>query len=858
MAQSREGFLAGVRVLELADELGEYSGKLLAGLGADVVKVEPPDGERTRTFGPFLDDRAGPDRSLHFWHYNAGKRSVAVDLDEQDGRDAFIRLGRRADIVIDARPRGYLDERGIGYDDLRQVNPGLIFGRMTPFGDDGPWADLVASDLIHLALGGVAMNCGYDPRPDGTYDTPPVAPQVWQSYHIAGEQMVIGILTALFDRVASSQGQRIAVNVHQAVSVQTETDVPNWLYNKIVNKRATCRPSRADIEPPHITMTKDGRWVRPWLLSPNISPKDLSNSAKALAKYGLQADLEDPKYQDPAYLARDEVLEHIRSVFDSLSRRLRFDHEVWREFQQAGVGWAPLRVPSENIDEEHWWRRGTYAAVEHPEQSRSFTEVGARWVCPQVPWPAPTSAPIMADRLSATDVLAAWDGLASAPSARRTPKTAVERRKALDGVRFLDLTWLLASGGAGRYLAAHGAEVIKVEHKSHPDFIRFPSMVTSRRVNTDTNPDETSRWEELPLDPDPANPNRRGFFMDVNAGKRGISLDIKHPDGKDILRRLIGLSDVVAEGFTPRTMDRLGLGYPQLEQINPRIVYVQQSGMGHAGTYGDFRSTGPIAQALSGLSEMSGLPLPYPPAGIGYSYLDWFGAYNVTTAIMAGLYRQRTTGRGCWIDCSQVEVGTYLTGACVLDFSANNRHWERLGNRSPFRPAAPHGIYPCLGDDRWIAIACFTPEDWKGLTRVLSEPEWANRQDFATLDSRIRHQDALDEVVGEATRTQEPFALMQRLQAADVPAGVCQTAKDRCLDDPQLRHLQWLRDLPQSEIGVWPVKDIPISFEQTPGRVGGELRRSGPNYGEDNDYVFGELLGFSPTQINRLRDEHVI
>jgi crotonobetainyl-CoA:carnitine CoA-transferase CaiB-like acyl-CoA transferase len=851
------GFLAGIRVLEIADELGEYCGKLFAGLGADVVKVEPADGEVTRTYGPFLEDIAGADRSLHFWHYNAGKRSVSLDLDKSAGRRALTELATVADVLIDSRPRGYLDERGIGFEQLKAVNPLLVFGRISAFGDDGPWADLAGSDLVHLALGGVAMNCGYDPRPDGTYDTPPVAPQVWQSYHLAGEHLAMGIITALYDRDNTSRGQRVAVNVHQVVSAQTETDVPNWLYNRIVNLRATCRPSRAGIDPPQITMTKDGRWIRPWLYSPNLTVQDLVKSVGVLKKYGMEADLEDPKYQDAAYLARKEVLEHIRLVFEGLSRRLRYDHELWREFQAAGVGWAALRLPGENIDDEHWRSRGSYVDVEHVELSRTFTEVGARWVCEQVPWVYPQSAPTMEQRLNADDVLEGWLPRPAGETERRGGAVGNPRpRRALEGVRFLDLTWLLASGGAGRYLAAHGAEVIKVEHMSHPDFIRYPAMVGSRRVKSDI--DGAAQWEEVPLETDPANPNRRGFFLDVNAGKRGISLDFKHPEGRSILRRLIEISDIVAEGFTPNTMQRLGFGYDELRKINPRIVYVQQSGMGNAGTYGDMRSTGPIAQALSGLSEMSGLPSPYPPAGIGYSFLDWFGAYNVTTAIMAGLYRQRVTGEGCWIDCSQVEVGAYLTGACVLDYSANGRHWQRTGNRSPYKPAAPHGIYPCRGDDRWIAIACFTQQDWMALTTVLGDPEWALNAEFATPALRLRHQDALDDLVGAATRSAEPFALMDALQAAGVPAGVCQTAADRCLDDPQLQHLGWLRDLPQTEIGTWPVKEIPISFERTAAEVGGTLQRSGPSYGEDNEYIYGELLGLSSREIEQLRDDHVI
>jgi crotonobetainyl-CoA:carnitine CoA-transferase CaiB-like acyl-CoA transferase len=200
-------FLTGIRVVELADELGEYCGKLLAGLGADVIKVEPLGGERTRLIGPFVDDEPNPNRSLHFWHYNFGKRGVVLDLQSPEGRDRFSRLLGTVDVLLDTRPLGYLRARGLGYEELRRSHPGLVYARISPFGDDGPWSGYLGSDLIHLALGGVVMNCGYDPTPAGSYDTPPVAPQMWHSYHITGEIMAMQIMVALCYRRETGVGQ---------------------------------------------------------------------------------------------------------------------------------------------------------------------------------------------------------------------------------------------------------------------------------------------------------------------------------------------------------------------------------------------------------------------------------------------------------------------------------------------------------------------------------------------------------------------------------------------------------------------------------------------------------------------------
>src|SRR5262249_18879737 len=194
------GALTGIRVIELADEQAEYCGLTLAGLGADVIKVEPPGGNSTRHIGPFYQDREDPERSLFFWQYNRGKRSVVLDLRQRDDRERFRSLVATADILLESTPRGELDAAVLGIHGLMKELPTLIVARTSPFGDDGPWAGFKGSDLIHLALGGVMMNCGYDPAPGGKYDLPPIAPQMWHAYHVAGEQLSVAIIAALLYR----------------------------------------------------------------------------------------------------------------------------------------------------------------------------------------------------------------------------------------------------------------------------------------------------------------------------------------------------------------------------------------------------------------------------------------------------------------------------------------------------------------------------------------------------------------------------------------------------------------------------------------------------------------------------------
>lgn len=861
--QYEEGsFLRGIRVLEVADELGEYCGKVLAGLGADVVKVEPLGGERTRTYGPFHGDVPGSENSLYFWHFNFGKRSVCIDLDSEEGRTQFVQLAQSADVLLDTYDVDYLPSRGLAYERLAHINPSLVYARISPFGDEGPWAHYKASDLIHLALGGVVMNCGYDPTPEGTYDTPPVAPQMWQAYQIAGELSAMSITAALYHRIASGRGQKVTTAVHEAVSKNTEADIPDWIYLRSPHSRLTGRhsfPVRLDAKgrrtkslTPQQAQTKDGRWLQPYQTYLRLGGPP-TGLVELLTKHGLD-DCSDVDPSDPRYARR------IEAEVGRLIASYRFDRDLWLEAQAMGLEWAPVRRPEENLADPHWARRETFMDVPHPHLGMTFREVGAKWVAPGLPWRSGPCAPRIGEHTEA--VLAETReriSQSAAPSPRHaraikgTQASKLGKPWALAGVRIVDLGWILASAGGARFLAALGAEVIKVEHSSRLDMLRLQSAMA---------PDGLRRERDAataPLTPSPTTSfNRGGSFMEVNTGKRAISLNLKTARGKELLTQLIKEADVVIEGYSPGTMDRMGLGYETLKKINPRLVYVQQPGMGQVGLYERVRTLGPTAQAISGITDQSGLPEPYPPAGIGYSYLDWWGAYQVALAMLAGLYRQETTGQGCWIDSSQVEAGIYLTGTAVLNHSANGARWSRYGNRSPYKPAAPHGIFPVRGDDRWIAIAAFTEDEWHALTRVLGAPALANDPRFSTLEARLTHQDALESLIGALTINLDGIDAMSRLQEAGVPAGICQTAEDRCDWDPQLKALEWMIELNQSEIGRWPTKTFPSRLNETPAYQGGLADRHGPSYGEDNSYVYGELLGLSSSEIEQLARDGVI
>jgi crotonobetainyl-CoA:carnitine CoA-transferase CaiB-like acyl-CoA transferase len=419
----------------------------------------------------------------------------------------------------------------------------------------------------------------------------------------------------------------------------------------------------------------------------------------------------------------------------------------------------------------------------------------------------------------------------------------VQRPGPLAGIRIVDLSWLLVGAGATRLLATLGAEVIRIEAplggRQDPMRLRSPYMFNPPRAQED--PDSV-------VLPPREQGDRAGNFFNINPGKRGITLNMNHPTGRELFARLVPLADVITENFSAHQMDKWGFSYQRLCQLRPDILYVQMSGLGYRGRDHNYVSFGPTAQAISGLSYQSGLP-DQAPAGWGFSYLDHTGAFYGAMATLTGLYHRQRTGQGQHIDLAQVGVGLQLTGTALLDFTVNGRASARTGNRSPYRLAAPHGAYPCQGEDRWCTIAVFSEAEWFQLCAAMGHPAWSREARFASLVQRLEHQDDLDSHLAAWTRHYEARALQKLLRRHNVRAALVQTAQDKIDHDPQLRARQYLTRLPHQLMGEQWVENHPWRFSRTPAHTGGPIQRGAPCLGEDNAYVYGELLGLSANEM---------
>ena len=385
----RKGFFFDIKVLELADHRGEFCGKLMAGAGADVVKVEPPSGSPTRRIGPFYKDEEEPERSLHFWHYNHGKRGVTLDVTKPGGQKLLRDLVPRFDVIIETFPPGYLEGLGLGYAALSALNPRLVMASITPFGQSGPRRDWKSSDLVHLALGGVMMNCGYDPTADGEYDTPPIAPQMWHASHIACNLTFIAIAGALLHREQTGKGQYIDAPMHQAISTNTEMDIPSWAYMRAPVYRQTGRHAATRFTTPLESITKDGRYVH--------ASGGLGRSAESviamLDENGAAMDLTDPKYSERGYVSTPEAAARIDTVSKKWVASYKFERDLWKEGQKHELHWAPIRKPEENLEDPHWAERKTFTEVYHEDIDRTLTYTGAPWLAEHCPWREGPRAP---------------------------------------------------------------------------------------------------------------------------------------------------------------------------------------------------------------------------------------------------------------------------------------------------------------------------------------------------------------------------------------------------------------------------------------------------------------------------------
>ena len=400
----------------------------------------------------------------------------------------------------------------------------------------------------------------------------------------------------------------------------------------------------------------------------------------------------------------------------------------------------------------------------------------------------------------------------------------------LEGVRIVDFGWILAVPHCTSWLGSLGAEIVRVESRNHLDLIRSRGMIAGA--------DGIPGLERSPT------------FNGLNYSKKDVTLDLARPRAVELAKELVARSDVVTENFVAGVMENFGLDYEVLRKVKPDIIMLSGTPLGNTGPERMSTGWGANSSAYGGLPYITGYE-GGPPAALGGAYPDFMVGVQMAFAIMVALHEHRRTGNGQYIDLSMSETSTAMTPEPLIDYSMNGREWERRGNRHPWM--APHAVYPCAGDDRWVAIAVDGDEQWCALRREMGDPEWAADACFEGVLGRLSNEERLNEGIAEWTRQHGHYEVMHRLQAAGIAASACLDVHD-LHSDPQLAEREFVIEIDHPELGPRKMLGLPGRFSEMPRWA----YTPSPLMGEHNREVLCGLLGLPEDEFTRLVDEQVI
>jgi crotonobetainyl-CoA:carnitine CoA-transferase CaiB-like acyl-CoA transferase len=795
--------LSRVRVLDLCDASGFLAGRILAELGADVVLLEPPGGHPERARGPKLP--AGPDaeRSVRWQALNASKRSAELDLETEAGREVLLGLCARADVLLECFAPGWLARRGLGVDVLEREAPRLVHCSMTPFGSEGPRSHYRSSDLVNVAMGGNAALTG-DP------ERSPVRCSAPTSHLHAAPEAALAVVMALQAREQTGRGQHVDVSL-QECQLATLVTSPGQLGRMGRRSRGGARLGRTR----EIWPTRDGHVSFGLRGGPARIP-NLIATVELMAEHGLA----------PAWLRSfdwsgynhntqsDAEIQRFEEVFGAFFRT-RTMRELYEEALTRRILLAPCNDSREVLEHAQLRARGFFARIDAPgassiELPSGFAHSTAHPI--GVRGPAPRVGEHTAEVLSRLEE----------PGHGAVPVAASHRGGVFAGLRMLEFGSGAAGPIASRYFAEQGARVVRVESRRRPDFLRLLHL-------TPENPDA--------LDAAP-------MFALLNPDKESVTLDLSRPEGAALARRLVGWADVVTENFAPGVMAKWGLDYESLRESHPELVMVSSCLFGQTGPQRSYPGFGGQGAAIAGFNHLTGWPDRESIGPYG-TITDTLSPRYVALLVASALLELRRSGRGQYIDVSQIETGVYSLSEWIARYSATGEVAGRSGNHD--EEAAPHAVYPCRGEDRWIAIAILEDCEWRALARVMKEPSWAADPRLHGVEERQQQQIELDRRIGEWTAGFDPFELMERLQGAGVRAGVVQTVED-LLCDPQLLHRGHFRRLVHPVLGELAYEHSGFRLSASPPR----LERPGPRLGEHNNDVLQGILGLDPDEVRRL------
>ncbi len=797
------GALSDIRVVEYSvGHSGAMCGKAFADIGADVLKIEPPEGNPLRLAGPFLKDAPDQESSALFMYLNANKKGATLDLTREEGRQRIRSLTRKADIFITDVQPALAAELGIDSETMGSLNPRLIRVYATPFGNKGPYRDWKGTDLIAWHMGGMGWESPAMFVTDLERHTP-LRGRGNQSMYFAGWVAAAGAMCALFHREKYGLGQEVDVSAMDAVSSHIRGNFAMFSYD--ISQMPETREKAMF---PWIWECADGYATATFLMN------HWWESLKEAMGKPEWAEKEEYAEFPGRREGMEEIERHVSAWIKGIKRQ-----DLYEALQARGIPCFPVQSVDEIVKSAHYTERGFFVTQKSQVGNSAIVQPGPTIRFSKTPWQLRKQAP----RLGQDDINELW---ASTANDAPPEKTTIDgkRNRPLEGVRIVDFGWILSVPYAGGWLGSLGAEVIRVESNARLELGR-----SGLGGGADGIPGR----------------NRSAIWNCLNHSKRGVTLNIREPDAQELVKEIVAVSDIVMENFSTGVLDRLGLGYEDLKKVRPDLIMLSGSSMGTFGPDREATGFGPNVCSYAGQPSVTGYE-GGRPQNLGGNWPDYLVGTMMVHSVLSALWHRRKTGEGQRIEAAMAEVVSAMIPEAFLDYTIHGRVAERIGNRDP--RMAPHNVYRCGGDDQWVAIAVQDDQEWTSLCRAMGNSDLAADSRFSSLEARKDNEDELDAIVSSWTANRPPMEVAELLQSEGIAAGPIMDAV-ALLGDPHFRERGIIVEMDHTEVGTREVAGLPIRFS--------DIRRPGyysaPLLGEHNDAVIGDLLGHSEAALESLK-----
>lgn len=810
--------LEGIRVLEFATMVsGPYCGKLLADLGADVIKVEAAEGDPARLSGPFPENKPDAEKSALFLYNNTSKRGIVLDLDGDDDKEVFKRLVSWADVLIDNHPTHVLQNAGFGWEAIRRLNPALVYTSITPYGRTGPRADLPGDELTVDHAGGVA---NLIPARSANVNRAPCKTGGYQVGYQGGIAAAIATLAAVIGSRKTGRGSLVDISLQDVIMFLVSPIAMGSRYYHSTWSRVPDRPPAMGR-----MQTSDGYVI--------LAAAD-DHHFRILRKLMGNPEWAASDEWDDMYYRSNHVME-IAPLMDEWMLKQEMN-EIHHRGAKEGIPIGPISSAKDVMESPQYESRDYFVSVDHPAAG-TFRYAGWSYKMSATPPRVSRPAPLLGQHTGEiTD-----DSSPSSQEVKGSPspeagngpaKEGADGGLPLAGVRVLDFAWVFAGPYSSMFLASLGAEVIKVEGHNRSDLMR-----------------RSITWPLADPEPTKLLPNRGTGFLSANMNKKGITLDISKPEGKDIARRLVETSDVVLDNMRPGAMDKLGLGYEDLRKIRSDLIVLSASREGRSGPESDYLGFASIHYGYGGGAYITGYPDDHPSTS-SPADVDLMNAMVAAYSVLAAIYHRKQTGQGQFIDLSQCESVSSLIGDALLGYEMTSEIPERMGNVHPV--FAPHSAYKCWGVDRWLALEIHSDREFAALAGVMGKPELATDPRFTDMASRKKNEKALDTIIESWTELRDRDWMVRALSEAGLMAAPSRDWKD-LYADPHLKARGAFVQVDHPEMGPIDVARAPWIISDCPMPT-----RCAPMLGQHNDHVLRDILGLGDDEIAALEEKDII